>query len=158
MSVVENVRAYIDYHIDTTRQVWDSIAQLSEAQFLQEDGYSQGSVRNLMVHLASVDRRWLEGLKNHPDVGHLKAEDYPDKASAHAIFEQVATDLAAYTASLSEDELLQNPANIPNPRMIVLMHMVNHGTDHRATVLQMLNGFGVPSFGQDFILWLWNRK
>lgn len=158
MSALENIRASIEYHIDTTRQVWQSIDQLTEAQFLQDDAYSHGSIHQLMVHLVSVDRRWLAGLKNLPDVGHLKAEDYPDKASARAVFEQVANDLAEYLATLTEAELLANPADLPNPRMIVLMHMINHGTDHRATVLQKLNEFGAPSFGQDFILWLWNRK
>lgn len=157
-SALENIRASIEYHIDTTRQVWQSIDQLTEAQFLQDDAYSHGSIHHLMVHLASVERRWLAGLKNMPDVGHLKAEDYPDKASVRELFEQVAKDLAEYIATLSETELLENPTNIPISRMIVLMHIINHGTDHRATVLQKLNAFGAPSFGQDFILWLWNRK
>ena len=158
MSALETIRLYIAYHTALSRQVWGSIEQLSDEQFLQDDAYSRGSIRNLMVHLASVDRRWLSGLKNQPDVGHLAFEDYPDKASARAVFERVAQDLTDYVATLSEAELLQNPADIPSPRMAVLMHMVNHGTDHRATVLQRLNEFGAPSFGQDFILWLWNQK
>ncbi len=158
MSALENIRLYVDYHIALSRQVWESIAQLTDEQFLQDDAYSRGSVRNLMVHLASVDRRWLAGLKNLPDVGHLDFDDYPDRESARAAFESVAKDLTEYLAALSEAELAQNPENIPSSRMALLMHMVNHGTDHRATVLQKLNEFGAPSFGQDFILWLWSRK
>lgn len=158
MAALENVRLYVQYHVALLRQVWDQVDLLTEEQFTQEDAYSHGSIQHLMVHITSVDRRWLAGLKDLPDVGQLKTDDYPNKASARAIFEQVATDLLVYVDSLSEDGMLQNAANIPNPRMIVLMHIVNHGTDHRATVLQKLNQFGVPSFGQDFILWLWNRK
>ena len=158
MSALETIRSYVDYHVALSRQVWESIDQLSDEQFLQDDAYSQGSVRNLMVHLVSVDRRWLSGLKNLPDAGHLKAEDYPTRSSARAIFDAVAKDLTEYVAILSEGELLENPATIPSSRMVVLMHMVNHGTDHRATVLQKLKEFGAPSFGQDFILWLWHRK
>jgi uncharacterized damage-inducible protein DinB len=158
MSSLENIRAYIDYHIALTRQIWESIDHITDEQFLQDDAYSRGSVRNLMVHLASVDRRWLAGLKNLPDVGHLAFDDYPNRKRARAVFESVAKDLADYVAALSEAELEQNPAEIPSPRMVVLMHMVNHGTDHRATVLQKLNEFGAPTFGQDFILWLWSRK
>jgi uncharacterized damage-inducible protein DinB len=158
MSALENIRAYIDYHIALSRQVWDSIDQITDEQFLLDDAYSRGSIRNLVVHLASVDRRWLAGLKNLPDVGHLAFDDYPNRDSARATFESVAKDLTDYVAALSEAELEQNPADIPSPRMVVLMHMVNHGTDHRATVLQKLNEFGAPTFGQDFILWLWSRK
>jgi uncharacterized damage-inducible protein DinB len=158
MTALENIRLYIEYHIALSRKVWESIDQLTDAQFLQDDAYSQGSIHHLMVHLVSVDRRWLAGLKNLPDAGHLKVEDYPTRSSARAVFESVAKDLTDYMATLSEQELLANPADLPSPRMVVLMHMVNHGTDHRATVLQKLNAFGAPSFGQDFILWLWNNK
>jgi hypothetical protein len=37
-------------------------------------------------------------------------------------------------------------------------HLVNHGTDHRSTVLQKLTEFGAPTFDQDFIIWMWSRK
>jgi len=158
MSHLELIRIYTEYHIALTRKIWESIEALSDEQFLKEDAYSRGSIRNLMVHLSSVDRRWLAGLKDLADVGHLNAEDYPDRKSARALFEQVADDLQAYIAAVSEDELGQNAANIPSPRMLILLQMINHGTDHRATVLQQLNGFGVPTFGQDFILWLWEKK
>lgn len=159
MTALENIRLYVDYHIALSRQIWESIEKLTEAQFLQNDTYSRGSIRNLMVHIVSVDRRWLTALKNLPDnVGHLASEDYPTRSSARAIFENVAKDLTDYMATLNETELFESPASIHSPRILMLMHMVNHGTDHRATVLQQLTEFGIPSFDQDFILWVWNRK
>jgi uncharacterized damage-inducible protein DinB len=111
-----------------------------------------------MVHLASTDRRWLAGLKNLPDVGHLKFEDYSTRAEAQQVFEQVAKDLSKYANSLTAEELDQNPNDLPNPRWVVILHIINHGTDHRTTVLQRLHEFGAPTFDQDFIMWLWNRK
>jgi len=158
MLSVDMIKTFVEYHIDMTRRVWDSIDKLTNEQFVQDDAYSRGSIRNLMVHLASTDRRWLAGLKNADDVGHLKFEDYPTRATAHEAFEQVAKDLDEYINSLSEEELGQNPNELPNPRWTVLLHLVNHGTDHRATVLQKLTDFGAPTFDQDFIMWMWSRK
>ena len=155
---IELVRSYIEYHCSMTRRVWESIAQISEEQFLQEDAYSCGSIRNLIVHLVSTDRRWLAGLKNLPDAGHLNYADYPDRDSVRSMLEQVAKDLTDYVAALTEAELEQPIAGIPNPRWQILLHLVNHGTDHRATILQRLTEFGAPTFDQDFILWLWNKK
>jgi uncharacterized damage-inducible protein DinB len=60
-------------------------------------------------------------------------------------------------AALSESELEQNPDNVPASRWQVLMQLVNHGTDHRATILQALHALEAPTFEQDFILWLWHR-
>jgi uncharacterized damage-inducible protein DinB len=155
---LELIQTLISYHVDMTRRVLDSISHISEEQFLAEDSYSRGSIRNLMVHLASTDRRWLAGLKNLPDVGHLKFEDFQTKKATQEAFEQILNELAEYTNALSNDELTQPANDMPNPRWAVLLHLINHGTDHRATVLQKLTEYGAPTFDQDLILWLWSKK
>jgi len=158
MSSAEMIRTFIEYHYALSRRVWESIDQITEEQFVQNDAYSRGSIRNLMVHLANSDRRWLAGLKNQPDVGNVKFEGYPTQAMARALFEQVAKDVTEYVATLTEAELGENPNGMPGPRWQALLHMVNHGTDHRATVLERLHALGAPTFDQDFILWLWGKK
>lgn len=158
MISVDMIKVLTEYHIATTRRVWESIGQISEEQFLADDAYSRGSIRNLMVHLTSTDRRWFAGLKNQPDVGHLEFEDYPTRASAQEVFETVANGLMDYVTHLNEEELAQNANNIPGPRWQILLHLINHGTDHRSTVLQKLTGYGAPAFDQDLVFWLWSRK
>lgn len=155
---LELIRTFIEYHLDMTCRVWDSIDQITDEQFLADDAYSRGSIRNLMVHLASTDRRWLAGLKNLEDVGHLKFEDYNSRAQAREVFEGVLKDLAEYTVTLTEADLDSPNDKIQEPRWQILLHLVNHGTDHRSTVLQRLHEFGAPTFDQDFIMWMWNRK
>ncbi|MCI0549656.1 MAG: DinB family protein [Anaerolineae bacterium] len=158
MLSVDLIKKFIEYHIDMTRRVWDLIDQITEEQFLADDAYSRGSIRNLMVHLASTDRRWLAGLKNLEDVGHLEFEDYPTRRASREAIENVAKDLTEYVNSLSEDELAHNANDIPNLRWTVLLHLVNHGTDHRSTILQKLTELGAPTFDQDFIMWLWRKN
>ncbi len=155
MAAMDMVRTFIEYHIATTQRVWDSIDQISEQQFLMEDAYSRGSIRNLMVHLTHTDLRWLTGLKNRPDPeGMKKYDEFPDRASVHRYWESVAAELAEYVNQLEEAELISNPIDIPGPRWEVLLHLVNHGTDHRSTVLQKLHEYAAPTFDQDFIMWI----
>jgi len=155
---LELIKTFIEYHLDMTRRVWDSINQITEEQFLADEAYSRGSIRNLMVHLASTDRRWLAGLKNLEDVGHLKFEDYSTRTQARETFENVAKDLAEYSKTLTEADLNSPNDKVLEPRWQVILHIINHGTDHRSTVLQRLHEFGAPTFDQDFIMWLWSRK
>ncbi len=157
MATAEMMRTSIDYHIAITRRVWDSIDRVSDEQFLAEDSYSRGSIRNLMVHLPSTDRRWLTGLKNLADVGHVKFGDYPSRAEARALFELAAQDLTDYAGRPDNAQVTQNAAGMPSPRWVILMHMISHGTDHRSTVLQKLNQLGAPTFDQDCISWPWSR-
>jgi uncharacterized damage-inducible protein DinB len=39
-----------------------------------------------------------------------------------------------------------------------LLHTVNHGTDHRAQVLRILQEFEAPTFDQGLIIQLWSRS
>jgi uncharacterized damage-inducible protein DinB len=158
---LELIQTLLKYHLDMSRRVWDSIDQITEEQFLADDAYSRGSIRNLMVHLASTDANWLAGLKNIPeseDPPRKEYNDYPDRASVRAFWEATAKDVAEYIETLTETELEENPVDIPSPRWQILLHIINHGTDHRSTVLQRLHEFGAPTFDQDLIYWLWNRK
>ena len=155
------IKAFVEYHIDMTRRVWDSIDQITDEQFLADDAYSRGSIRNLMVHLAATDSNWLAGLKNIPeDQGPpgKKLEDYTDRASVQEFWDTTAKDLADYVKTLTEAALEENPIDIPSPRWHVFLHIINHGTDHRSTVLQKLHEFGASTFDQDFIYWLRNKK
>jgi uncharacterized damage-inducible protein DinB len=160
MASLKMIKTFIEYHHAITRRVWDSIDQITEAQFVSDNVYSRGSIRNLMVHLTHTDRGWLNGLKNLPDLrGKLKKyEEFPDRASVRVYWESVAKDLAEYVSTLSEAELNAHPNDIPGPRWEVLLHLVNHGTDHRSTILQKLNEFGALTFDQDFIIWLASSK
>ena len=155
---LELVKTFIEYHIETTRRVWGSIEHITEEQFLADDEYSRGSIRNLMIHITSTDRRWLAGLKNQTDVGHLNADAYSNRDTAREAFLNTARDLADYVSIVTEEDLHAPTKEIGEPSWQVLLHLVNHGTDHRATVLQKLYDFGAPTFAQDFIIWLWERK
>ena len=82
----EMIRIFIEYHINMTRRVWDSIAHISEERFVAESSYSRGSIRNLMVHITRTDERWLMGLKNRPvPNGNFKFENYPTRSAPRVI-------------------------------------------------------------------------
>ena len=91
MATIDAIRTFIEYHVAMTTRVWDSIDQITEQQFLTDDAYSRGSIRNLMVHLAHTDLRWLTGMKDLPDPeGMKKYEEYPDRATVRKYWETVA--------------------------------------------------------------------
>lgn len=161
MSSLELIKTFTKYHLDMTRRLWESIDQITEEQFLADDAYSRGSIRNLMVHLAATDSNWLAGLKNIPedeDPPAKTSEDYSNRAIAREFWDNTAKNIADYMETLTEVELNENPIDIPHSRWQVLLHMINHGTDHRSTILQRLHELGAPTFEQDFYFWLRSRN
>jgi uncharacterized damage-inducible protein DinB len=116
MPTLETVRTLIAYNCALHRRLWDSIDTLSKAQFQREMNYSHGSLHNHMLHIASVDRRWLHGLKELPDVGHLQPQEYASSESVHILFDAVMKDVTEYVSGLTEAEIEKTPAGLPGPR------------------------------------------
>ena len=142
------------------RQTWKSIHQLGDDLFTASIEYSHGSIRNQMVHLAAVDGRWTRGLKGMPEARSFNpyADDYPTPSSAFALWDPIAREFCDLTNSLDDEHLLLAPEGMNEPAWQIILHVVNHGTDHRAQVLRALHDFGAPTFNQDLIIHLWQAK
>ncbi len=160
------IRTIFAYHYGMFDSVWACAAQLSEAQFVADNGYSLGSVRNHLVHCMNVDDRWLARLQERtlPDV--LDEATFPDQASIRPEWDAVRERVLAYVTGLSQAELAASVSvaisgRYSEPqqsrRRDILLHMVNHGTDHRAQILVRLHELGVPTLEQDLMLYLWER-
>jgi uncharacterized damage-inducible protein DinB len=155
----EIFRALLDYHYALYRRVWDSIGHLTEAQFVADTDYGHGSIRNQIVHVATVDLRWIRGLQGQPGARQLSLDplDYGTRQAARELWDRTEREVTDYVAALDDRDLAQRPPGMGGPAWQVLAHVVNHGTDHRAQILRLLDRYGAPTFDQDLILHLWAR-
>lgn len=155
----EIIRIMLDYNYTFHRRVWDSIMTLTDAQFITDLPYSHGSIRNHMVHLANVDSSWLRGLQEVPDARshRVKPEDYTTRESVRALCEAAAEKVQTFAAALDDTALEYQPKEMPINTWQVLLHLVNHGTDHRGQVLRALHDFGAPTFDQDLVYYFFER-
>ena len=66
-----------------------------------------------------------------------------------------------YLATLRDDMLLARPfAEGEDKDLIlwqVLLHVANHGTDHRAQLLRLLNDLGVETDYQDYVFYAYGH-
>lgn len=160
------VRALFDYHYSAYDQVWRSVMELSREQFVQERDYSLGSVRNQLVHVMNVDDRWLSRLQNQQPTENLVFGDFPDQQSLWQKWALIRGSVQDYVLGLSREQLEETvELHFPgrggshrNTRWQILLHVVNHGTDHRAQILTLLHDLGGETFEQDLILHLWSQE
>jgi uncharacterized damage-inducible protein DinB len=145
-----------EYDLAMMRRIWDSIRTLDAEAFTRPVDYSRGSLRDQMVHLVQTNRRWLAGLKGEPEPGRLAPADFPEVESVKTLWDAVATEWLAYANGLDDATVEQAAPGMPGPRWEVLLHVANHGTDHRSQILRLLHDLGAPTFDQDFILYQWN--
>ena len=67
-----------------------------------------------------------------------------------------------YLAELRDDWLFDKPIKEPeeDKDLIVwqvLLHVVNHGTDHRGQLLRLLHDLGVKTESQDYIFYVYEH-
>ncbi|MCL4252364.1 MAG: DinB family protein [Anaerolineae bacterium] len=155
-------RQLYDYHFSENRKLWDRyITALTDDQFTQKIEYSLGSVRNHVVHLMSVDDAWFSGLRGVELPEWLKADNFPDKPSIRAYWDGVEARMREYLATLTDAILFTKPfPDGEDENLIlwqVLLHVANHGTDHRAQLLRMIHDLGVKTGPQDFIFYVYDH-
>ncbi len=156
-------RHFYDYHFSENRNIWDNyVAQLPHEQFAQPAGYSHGSVRDQIVHLMSVDEAWFSELRAAEPSEPLPPADFDDRDIIRARWDNVEQGMRNYLAELRDDMLFDKPIEEPDEDKglilwQVLLHVVNHGTDHRAQLLRLLNDLGVETTAQDYIFYVYDH-
>jgi uncharacterized damage-inducible protein DinB len=151
------VQALFGFNQAMNERLWTIIMEhLTDAQFAQADGYSRGSIRNQLVHMANAEHYWLRGLLNIADLPELEAEDYPTRASARSICQQADQQCLDSVRSLSEADLERMPDGWSLPVWVGLLQLAQHSTDHRAQILRALHDLGAPTFEQNFVIYMEN--
>jgi len=157
-------RHFYDYHFTENRKIWDSyVTPLSYEQFTQHVGYSHGSVRDQIVHLMNVDEIWFCELRGAEPSEPLLPPSFDDREIIRAHWDSVEQSMRDYLAELRDDMLFDRPIEEPeeDKDLIlwqVLLHVVNHGTDHRAQLLRLLNDLGVKTTSQDYIFYVYHHQ
>ena len=154
-------RHFYDYHFTENRKIWDSyVTPLSHEQFTQDVDYSHGSVRDQIVHLISADDTWFSGLRGVVIPEPLNPADFHDRESIRAHWDNVEQNMRDYLAELRDDMLFDKPLDGEDKDLIlwqVLLHVANHGTDHRAQLLRLLNDLGLKTTSQDYIFYVYDN-
>ena len=154
------VRHLFDYHFAENRTAWDAAATLSDDDFAREAGYSHGSVRNQVVHLMDVDEAWFG------DLGAVTLPEGPgsdtlDRPGIRARWDEIERQQRAWLASLTDEALGRKPIAEGEDKDLllwqILLHVANHGTDHRAQLLRLLNDLGVETTSQDYIFYVYDH-
>jgi uncharacterized damage-inducible protein DinB len=158
----EAFRHFYDYHFAENRRLWDDyVIQLTGDQFTQPSSYSHGSVRDQIVHLMSVDDAWFSGLRGVELPEPLDPATVDDRQLTRAHWDEVERRMRDYLATLRDDMLPEKPFPDGEDEELllwqVLLHVVNHGTDHRAQILRQLNDLGIETTSQDYIFYVYDN-
>lgn len=152
-------RHLYEYHFTANRKLWESwVVPLTQAQFVQPVEYSVGSVRNQVVHMMNVDKGWFSDLRGVENPTFIDAAELPRREEIRTHWDEVEEHMRDYLATLTDDLLFTKPlTGSPDDRMYlwqILLHVANHGTDHRAQLLRILHDLGMKTEPQDYFFYV----
>ena len=109
-----------------------------------------------------VEDVWFSQLRRVQPSEPFEPADFDDRENLRAHWDRVEQAMRAYLAALQDEMLFAKPIEEPEEDRDllvwqVLLHVVNHGTDHRAQILRSLHDLGVETSSQDFIFYVYDH-
>ena len=148
------VRLY-DYQREMNNHVLDVAERLSGDELTSVIVEGQRTIRDTLLHMidtVQTNVSWWDGSMTGEAAfaREFLAQDYPDLASLRNFWRTADSDVAAFVGSLVSDADLgrvyerSTPNGGKRQRALweMMLHVVNHGTQHRSEVAMMLTKLG----------------
>lgn len=150
-------RQFYEYHFSENRRMWDHyVMSLTYEQFRRDVPYSLGSVHSQVVHIMNTDDAWFNELRGVERSDPYVPASFDDRAVIRECWDNTIQHMRNYLERLQDFMLMEKPIAAGEDRDLflwqVLLHVVNHGTDHRAQVLRALHDMGLKTASQDYIV------
>ena len=160
------LRRLYTYNTWATGRVLDAAEQLTPEQLHAPGQAGHGSIRDTLLHLLATHHGWLhwwDGSLSPEEAYGLRADpsDYPDVSALRAFLAKIDQQTRAFTSTLAGDDPgriyaweLPDGKRWEMPLWGMMLHIVNHCTQHRAEVAAMLSALGHSPGDLDLIYYL----
>lgn len=152
MSLIETLW---NYHVWANGELWQCLQTVSDDDFKAPVAYSNGSLHVHTVHLMWAEEVWYNRLHDTPHPTYTPA-DYPTRSGIREKWDSVQQTWQTYLNSLSAADFERYVDVIPltgnsygGTVADLVLHVVNHGTNHRAQMLRLIHDAGGRTFEQD---------
>lgn len=148
MSWVEQVRTIYVYDKWANDKVLNAAAQASDEDLTRKGVIAGNSIANVLSHIVAVQQGWFAYLSGQERPPRWEVPEDNIVAGLRPRYEAAYEKLYEYTQRLDEDELARTVTiewkgeDLIYSVWNILMHLANHGTQHRAEVGIALHNLG----------------
>ena len=157
----QDVLLLYKYNQWANAKILDAAANLTPEQFTAPATFPHGGLRGTLVHALSAEWIWRTRWEGTSPTYMLKAEEFPDFPSLRARWAEEEMRLMNFVSSVPEERLnntfdYTNTSGKPFTRILwhAMVHLVNHGTQHRTEAAAMLTDFGCSPGDIDLIFFV----
>ena len=158
--LADAIRTMYEYNRWGTSRLLAKAEEVTSDQWLAPGTAGHGSMRDTFIHVLNAQRGWLSWWDGTNPTGApgqpLKAEDLKDVAAVRAEWEKIEGKTRAFVSKVDETTLARvysrkRPDGFTQtlPLWQMMLHVANHGTQHRSEVAAMLTAAGLSPGNMD---------
>lgn len=159
----QDIQLLFEYNSWANERILSAAENLSDEQLKASNDLGWGSLHGMLAHILDAEYGWRHYLADGEDVKWLGADDFADIPAIRERWAAENSALTAYLARLS-DEALDGKVSYEvdgQQRFRILwhclVHVVNHGTQHRSECAALLTELGCSPGDLDFTVFLSQR-
>ena len=158
---IQDIQLIYNYNYWANAQILAASAKVTEEQFLGWADFPYGGLRGTLLHILDAEFGWRGLFENNIFGTDLNAEDFPTFQSLEQKFHEEEKAMRAYLSNLKDEDMENHmryttETGVKRDRVLwhCLLHVVNHGTQHRSEAAAMLTSFGASPGDLDFTVFL----
>ena len=158
---IQDIHLIYEYNYWANKKIFASSANVTPEQFLAPASFPYGGLRGTLPHILDAESGW-RGLFERQSFGaDLSLDDFPTVQSLEERWQEEERAMRAYLASLRNEDMESHlryttGEGVKRDRILwhCLLHVVNHGTQHRSEAAALLTDYGHSPGDLDFTVFL----
>ena len=143
-----------------SKKILDSVAKVTQGQFLAPASFPHGGLRGTLVHALFAEWIWRQRWEGTSPSVRLKPDDFPTVESLRTRWAEEEKLLMTFVENVTEERLnskfsYKATDGTPHERILwqAMVHLINHGTQHKTEAAAVLTDFGQSPGDIDMILY-----
>jgi uncharacterized damage-inducible protein DinB len=157
----QDIQLFYRYNHWANERILNAAANVTAEQFLAPASYPHGGLRGTLTHTLFAEWIWRKRWQGESPSQRIKPEEFSTSESLHARWLEEEKSLDAFVKDLTDEKLNASfqykntrGEDLENILWHMMVHLVNHGTQHRSEAAAMLTEFGHSPGDIDFIVFL----
>ena len=163
---IQDILLIYEYNYWANKRILAQCKNVTWEQFIAPAEFPFGGLRGTVVHILDAEFGWRtffqRGDWSAPD---LKETEFPNIAALQERWDQEEKEMRAYLATLHDEDMnvhrrYTTAEGVQRDRILwhCLVHVVNHGTQHRSEAAALLTRFNQSPGDLDFTVFLNETK
>ena len=158
---IQDILTIYDYNYWASEKILTAASKVTHEQFLAPADYPFGGLRGTMLHVVDAEYGWRGLFETNTFGKDLKVEDFPTFQSLENKFHAEEKSMRADLNRLTDEDVTSHlkyttAEGVVRDRILwhCLLHVVNHGTQHRSEAAALLTSYNASPGDLDFTLFL----